>query len=263
MSSNERDLRVAITAGAGGIGRVVAEDLLESGARVAICDLDAAETSSFGQSSERLLAITADVSREEDVDRFVAEVDDRFGGLDVLVNNAGISGPVGPVESIDLAGWQATLNVNLTGAFLTTRRVVPLLRRNPEGGSIINVASTSSLFGTPLRSAYSASKWGLIGLTRTWAMELGRDGIRVNAICPGSVEGGRIEDVIRREAEHRGVSEEAVRNAYLEQTSMRTFVTSEEVAGLVRYLTSPIAGRISGQVIGIDGHTESLGRIRL
>jgi NAD(P)-dependent dehydrogenase (short-subunit alcohol dehydrogenase family) len=263
MSPNEEDVRVAITAGAGGIGRAVAEDLLASGARVAICDIDEAETLSFGRRFENLVAITADVSKEEEVDRFVDVIEDRFGGLDVLVNNAGISGPVGPVEEIDLAGWQSTLDVNLTGAFLTTRRAVPLLRRNPEGGSIINIASTSSLFGTPLRSAYSASKWGLVGLTRTWAMELGRDKIRVNAICPGSVEGPRIEGVIRREAEHRGLSEEAVRSAYLDQTSMRTFVTSEEVAGLVRYLTSPIAARISGQVIGIDGHTESLGQIRL
>ena len=262
MSSSEEDLRIAITAGAGGIGRTLAETFLGGGARVAICDIDEAAASSFDSSSERLLAITADVSREEEVDRFVAAIEDRFGGLDVLVNNAGIAGPVGPVEETDLGGWQATLDVNLTGTFLMTRRAVPLLRRNPEGGSIVNIASTSSLFGTPLRSAYSASKWGLIGLTRTWAMELGGDRIRVNAICPGSVEGPRIDDVVRREAERRGVSEESVRSAYLDQTSMRTFVTSEEVAGLVRYLSSPIAGRISGQVIGVDGHTESLSQIR-
>ena len=132
------------------------------------------------------------------------------------------------------------------------------LLKESGGGSIINIGSTSSFMGTPLRSAYTASKWGLIGLTKTWAMEYGKDKIRVNTICPTSVSGERIEGVIERDAEYRKIDPEKIRQAYLDQTSLKTFIDSEEIVGMVVYLLSPLANNISGQMMVIDGHTETL-----
>ena len=151
----------------------------------------------------------------------------------------------------------ATLNVNLNGTFLSAKSAIPLLR-SAGGGSIINIGSTSSFMGTPLRSSYSATKWGLIGLTKTWAMEYGKDNIRINTICPGSVNGERIEQVIEREAKYRSISAEEIKNDYLSQTSMKTFIDAEEIAGMIVYLLSPLARKITGQLLVIDGHTENL-----
>jgi NAD(P)-dependent dehydrogenase (short-subunit alcohol dehydrogenase family) len=147
--------------------------------------------------------------------------------------------------------------VNLSGTFYMTRHAVPLLRKG-GGGAIINISSTAALHGYPLRSAYSASKWAMTGLMKTWAMELGKDGIRVNAVCPTSVEGPRIDAVIEAEAKARGVAAEKVRTAYLRQSSMRTFVSPDEVADTILFLASDAARKISGQSISVDGHTEGL-----
>ena len=138
-----------------------------------------------------------------------------------------------------------------------TRRAVPLLK-SAGGGSIVNVASTAGLMGVPMRSPYAASKWGLVGLTKTWAMELGPDKIRVNAVCPGCVSGPRIEGVIDRDAKKRDVSPEEIRNVYLRQSSMRSFVSPEEIADTIQFLASNKAAHISGQALAIDGHTETL-----
>lgn len=262
MRNEPSTLRVAITAGAGGIGRTVAEKFLAEGASVSICDLDKSAIGAFVSAHPNTGAMTLDVAHEPDVTEFIKTTLEAFGGIDVLVNNAGVSGPVGRVDEIDLADWNRTLEVNLTSAFLCTRQFAPHMRA-AGGGSIVNIASTSALFGTPLRTPYSASKWAMIGLTKTWAMELGPDNIRVNAICPGSVEGARLDEVIKQEARQRGVEPEVVREAYLNQTSLRTFVTAEEVADLVVFLSSPAARKISGQTIGLDGHTEGLSQIRI
>jgi NAD(P)-dependent dehydrogenase (short-subunit alcohol dehydrogenase family) len=179
------------------------------------------------------------------------------GSLDVLVNNAGIAGPTARVEDIEPADWDRTIAVDLNGQFYCARLAVPLLK-GAGGGSIINISSSAAFSGYPLRSPYAASKWAVIGLTKTLAMELGRFGIRVNAICPGSVEGPRIDRVIERDAAARGMTPEAVRNIYLSHTSMHTFVTADEVASLAAFLASDGGAKISGQVIGVDGHTESI-----
>jgi len=138
-----------------------------------------------------------------------------------------------------------------------TRLAVPLLK-TAGGGSIINIASTAGLFGVPLRSPYAASKWGKVGLTKTWAMELGPDNIRVNAVCPGCVSGPRIDAVIERDAAKRNVPTQQIRDVYLRQSSMRTFVSADEIAKAVLFLTSDAGAKISGQAIAIDGHTETL-----
>ena len=187
---------------------------------------------------------------------FFENIKDQFKEIDVLINNAGISGSSAKVEDFDFKDWKNTLKTNLNGTFLSTKLAVPLLKN--KGGSIINMGSTSSFLGTPLRSAYSASKWGLIGLTKTWAMEYGKNNIRVNAICPCSINGERIDNVIEKEANYRKTSPEKIRESYLNQTSLKTFVEPEEVTGMVVYLLSPMAKKISGQMLIIDGHTESL-----
>ena len=133
-----------------------------------------------------------------------------------------------------------------------------VLVNNAGGGSIICIASTAALFGFPLRSPYAACKWAIIGFMKTLAMELGPERIRVNAICPGSVSGPRIDGVIERDAASRGMQPQEIRDLYLRQTSMRTFVEAEDVAEMAFFLASTAGARISGQAIGVDGHTEGL-----
>ena len=184
------------------------------------------------------------------------DVVDCYGRLDVLVNNAGISGPTAEVEDIDPADWDQTIAVNLNGHFYCTRKAIPLLKKSR--GSIISIASTVAFMGCPGRAPYTASKWAIIGLTKTLAMELGPHGIRVNAICPGSVDGDRVEGVIERDAESHGVTAKEIRDVYLRQSSLRTFTKPEDVANMALFLASDLASNISGQAIGVDGHTETL-----
>ena len=196
----------------------------------------------------------ADVSSERQVDVLFEEAAAHLGGLDILVNNAGIAGPAG------LEQWRRAIPVNVDGTFLCCRRAVPELKE-ASGGAIVNLSSTAGLFGYPRRSPYASAKWAIVGLTKTRAMELGPFGIRVNAICPGSVSGDRIERVIEATAASRGVDPEQVRNSYLRQTSMRTFVDSADVASAIVFLCSDAGARISGQALAIDGHTEGFSEI--
>ena len=250
-------VRVAlVTAGASAIGRAIAENLSTAGIAVHICDIDESAISDCLADNPEFTASRADVSRVDQVDQLFAEMARHHSRLDILVNNAGISGPTAAVEDIDPADWDRTIAVDLNGAFYVTRRAVPLLR--PAGGSIVNIASNAALFGVPMRSPYAAAKWGLIGLTKTWAMELGPAGVRVNAICPGSVKGSRIDGVIERDAAQRGVPAQAVREVYLRQSSMRVFAEAGDIAAMVVFLCSDAGKNISGQSIAIDGHTENL-----
>jgi len=250
-------LRVLVTGAATGIGRVTAGLFLEHGARVHICDVDEQALADCARALPAVTQSIADVSKLADVERLFADVRRELGGLDVLVNNAGIAGPTAAVEDIAPADWDRAVAVDLSGQFYCTRRAVLLLKR-AGGGSIVNIASNAALFGFPLRSPYTASKWALIGLTKTWAMELGPHGIRVNALCPGSVSGARIDRVIDRDAKERGMTPDEIRNVYARQSSMRLFVSAEDVASMALFLTSDAGATISGQAIGIDGHTESL-----
>lgn len=250
-------MRMAITAGASGIGLAMAAALSADGAEVHVCDVDPAALADLERSHPQIHGFAADVSQADQVDAFFASVA-RRGDLDVLVNNAGIAGPTARLEDIAEADWRRTLDVDLTGVFLATRRAIPLLRRSGRGGSIVNMASSAGLFGCPLRAPYVASKWAIVGLTKTLAMELGPERIRVNAICPGCVEGPRIRGVIERDAAARGLTAAQVDAEYKSQTSMRTFVDPEDVVAMLRFLISPAGAKISGQALGVDGHTESL-----
>ena len=249
--------RVMITAAASGIGRTVAKTFLENDALVFICDISQER---LGQCQAELPGIEgfpADVSDPVQVDRFFEEAISFLGGLDVLVNNAGIGGPSGPIEEMSPKEWDRTIAVNLNGQFYCLRRAVPLIKER-GGGSIINISSHAGLFGYPFRTPYAASKWAIIGLTKSLAMELGEFGIRVNAICPGSVAGPRMEKIIENDAQVGGVAPEIVREKYLRQTSLRTFIDSQEVADMILYLCSDSGRSVSGQALVVDGHTETL-----
>jgi NAD(P)-dependent dehydrogenase (short-subunit alcohol dehydrogenase family) len=249
--------RVLVTAGGAGIGRAIASAFLAEDARVWICDIDAAALAVTRDAHPQLSTSRTDVADEDAVDAMFAAIEEAFGGLDVLVNNAGIAGPTGPIEALDPADWRRCLAVNLDGAFLCARRAVPLLKA-AGGGSIINISSTAGLMGYPLRTPYASAKWAVIGLTRSLAIELGPYGIRVNAICPGSVEGARMARVIEAEAAARGVSEEVVRQGYVRTASLRSFIPPEHIAAMALFLCSDLGASISGQAIAVDGNTETL-----
>ena len=245
-----------VSAGADGLGRVIARALLAEGAQVHVFDRSAEAVAAFLAENPGASATVADISSPTDVELVFADLKARYGRLDLLVNNAGIAGPVGLVEDNDVGEWDRCISVNLSGMFYVTRLAVPLLKAAGTGACMVNISSTAGLFGCPLRSAYVATKWAIIGLTKTWAMELGPHGIRVNAICPGSINGPRIERVIAADAAERGVDPEVVRQMYYQQVSMRGFVEAEDVASMVVYLASPAGRMICGQALGIDGHTE-------
>ena len=248
---------VLISGGAAGIGRHIAGDFLENGAAVHVCDSSAENIESFLDSHPGASATQADVADAESVDRVFADLEELHGGLNILINNAGIAGPTAAVEDVTVDDWDHCISVNLSGVFYMTRRAVPLLKQR-RGSSIINMSSVAGLFGCPLRTPYAAGKWAMIGLTKTWAMELGPHQIRVNAICPASVAGERIDGVIERDAAERGVSTDEIRDVYQRQSSMRSFVTAQDVTDMVMFLASDRAGRISGQAISVDGNTETL-----
>lgn len=249
--------RVLVTAGASGIGRAIAAEMVAGGARVAVCDNDEGRLDDVQQALPSVVAVRADVADEDEVQSWVHRSLAELGGVDVLVNNAGIAGPSGVVEDLDVAGWRRTLDVNVTGMFLTARLVVPHLKRQ-RSGSIINIASTAGQFGFPYRAPYAASKWAVIGFTKTLAMELGPFGVRVNAICPGSVANERMDRVVALEAAASGRAPEEIRRGFEEQVSLRTFVDPEDVAAMARFLCTPAGARVSGQALAVDGHTETL-----
>jgi NAD(P)-dependent dehydrogenase (short-subunit alcohol dehydrogenase family) len=246
-----------ITAGAAGIGRAIAEAFVSQGRRVHVCDIDQSAIDAFLQANPEASATLADIADVAQVDQVFAELADRHGRLDILVNNAGIAGPTAHIEDIETTDWDQTIAVNLNGQFYCTRRAVPMLKAS-GGGSIINMSSSVAFSGCPMRAPYTAAKWAVIGFTKTLAMELGPDGIRVNAICPGSVEGPRIDAVIERDAQRRGKSAAEIRELYLRQSSLRSFISAEDVANLAVFLASDAGAKISGQALGLDGHTESL-----
>jgi NAD(P)-dependent dehydrogenase (short-subunit alcohol dehydrogenase family) len=225
--------RVVVTAGAQGIGLAIAEAFVAAGAQVHICDVNDDFLASAKQKLPQVSQSRTDVSSESQVDAMFAELAARWGGLDVLVNNAGIAGPTDKVEDTDLAAWDQTIAVNLS--------------------------STAGRLGFPLRTPYSASKFGVIGLTETWAMELGPSNIRVNAILPGIVAGERQERVIAAKAASYGIGHEAMRQRLLAKVSLRSMVTAQDIANQIIFICSPAGAAISGQSLSVCGNVEHLG----
>jgi len=249
--------RVVVTAGGDGIGLEITRAFTEAGAKVLVCDIRPESLERLADSLPEVYSCIADVSRENDVAAMFDLVDQKLGGLDVLVNNAGMAGPTGGVETLSLADWERTLAVNITGQFLCVRQAVPRLRKGREP-SIINLASVAGHLGMPGRAPYSASKWAVVGFTKTLAIELGGDGIRVNAILPGAVDGPRIQAVIAAKAKALDKPVEDVTRAYTSQAALGRMVTSRDVANMVLFAASDLARNVTGQELVVDGLTQVL-----
>lgn len=249
--------RVLITAGASGIGLGLARRFADAGDRVAICDADADALEQVKTQFPDFITGQANVTDEAQMDAFLAEVEGQWGGVDVVCANAGTGGPAGRIEDLDYADWSACVGVNLFGAFLTCRWAARVMRAQGSG-LIVLTSSTAGLFGYPLRSPYAAAKWGIVGLTKTLAMELGPAGVRVNCICPGAVEGDRMERVLANESAATGTPIEELRANYVACTSLKSWVSADDLADMVLFLASPAARKITGQVLAVDGHTESI-----
>ena len=258
MDTSMNGKRVLVTAGAQGIGLAIAETFAGAGAQVHVCDIDEAALADVAKRLPGVTASLTDVADEAQVAAMFADLERRWGTLDVLVNNAGIAGPTAAVEDIALADWNRTLAVNLTGMFLCTRSAVPMLKK-AGGGSIVNLSSVAGRLGFPLRTPYSATKFGVIGLTETWAMELGPSGIRVNAILPGVVAGDRSERVISAKAEALGIDKDAMRDRMVSKVSLRTMVSPYDIANQILFVCSPAGQNISGQSLSVCGNVEHLG----
>ena len=254
-------LRVIITAGAAGIGRVMAESFMVNGGRVVVSDLNAKAVADFNKAHPDHLALQANAGSEDDAEAFMSQALAHLGGLDVLINNAGASGPFSPLEEMDSDGWRLTTAVNLDGTFYHTKRAIPALRKAAaEHGEafIINISSIAGRLAYPNHSPYSATKWGIVGLTQTLSLELGRAGIRVNAIQPGIVAGPRIDNVARSRAKELGISEEEAMAQALHNVGLGRTVTAQDIANMALVLCSPLGHNIAGQAISVCGHVYAI-----
>ena len=257
MDLQMNDARVLITAGASGIGLATARAFLREGARVHVCDVDREALDALASSDPRLTRAVCDVADRSAVARLFEEALRALGGLDVLVNNAGIAGPTAPCEEIDPSEWERTLAINITGQFNCARLAIPHLRRS-KNPSITNLSSAAGRFGFPLRTPYAASKWAVIGFTKSLSIELGADGIRVNAICPGAVSGKRIESVFANKAKARGVSPDVIRAEVLAKSSLGRMISPDDIANAIVFLASPLGSNISGHALPVDADAQAL-----
>ncbi|MDR3441946.1 MAG: SDR family oxidoreductase [Legionella sp.] len=248
--------RVLVTAGASGIGNEIARAFVASGAKVCICDIDVAALDSAAKEIPGLITIVCDISKREDIERMVVAAANALDGLDVLVNNAGISGPTAPIENVDPDAWEKVMQVDLTGTFNVTRLAIPHLKKS-NAGVIINMSSVAGRFGYPNRSPYCTAKWGIIGFTKTLSIELGAYGIRANAILPGAVGGARIERVFEGRALASHQSLEEVKKEAMAVQSIKRLVDPKDIAALAVFLASDAAKSISGQMIPIDNDMQA------
>jgi NAD(P)-dependent dehydrogenase (short-subunit alcohol dehydrogenase family) len=257
MNLNIKNLKVLITAGAGGIGLETARAFAAEGAKVHVCDVDRKALRALGKSDPKITHSTCDVSDRKQVAKLFKEALAALGGLDVLVNNAGIAGPTAKVDEIAPEDWDRCLAVDITGQFNCTRLAVPHLRKS-KNASIVNLSSAAGRLGFPLRTPYAAAKWAVVGFSKSLAAELGPGGIRVNAIQPGIVEGERIRRVFENKAKARGISFQAMKEEALSVVSMRTTVTPQQIADAIVFICSPRGRTISGQAISVCGDTQML-----
>ncbi|MDP4025231.1 SDR family oxidoreductase [Methylobacterium sp. NEAU 140] len=250
-------LRVLVTGGAAGIGARIAEAFDEAGAHVYVCDVDPAAVAALRAAHPSIGAGVANVAERESVDRLVDDAAAALGGLDVLVNNAGIAGPTGSIEDIEPDDWDRTISTNLNSQFYVLRRAVPLLKASPAA-SIVAMSSVAGRLGYPFRTPYASTKWAIAGLVKSLAIELGKDGVRVNAVLPGLVAGPRMDRVIAARAQALGIGFEEMKAAYLAKISLGRMVTESDIAAMILFLCSPAARNITGQSISVDGNVEHL-----
>ena len=257
---NLKNKKIIISAGASGIGWATAKICLSKGAIVYVCDIDIKKLNKIKKhplNKKRLFVYECDASDEYDVENFFDKIKKKTKKIDVLINNVGIAGPTGTIEKLNSEDWERTLKINVISHFYFTKLAIPMLKKN-KGGSIINISSTAGIMGYPLRSPYSASKWGVIGLAKTLAMELGKYEIRVNAVCPGTIKGDRMKKVIKAKAKFMKVPQKTIENDFISMSSLKSWITEEDIGNICAFLISDDANKISGQVIAVDGNTERM-----
>lgn len=250
---------VVISAAADGIGWCIASALLEQGYTVYASDINQEKIDEINKHpliNKRLFIENVNASDPDSVNHYFESLRNKVLDINALINNVGIAGPTGMMEEVSVDDWKNTIDTNLNSHFYFTKDAIPLLKN--KGGSIVNLSSTAGIFGFPLRTPYAASKWAIIGVTKSLAMELGQFNIRVNAICPGSVSGDRIDRVIKAKADSLSIDENQVREDFEGMVSLKTFVDKEDIANMVVFLLSDEASRVSGQVMTVDGNTERM-----
>jgi len=260
LSNSLKNKKIIISAGASGIGRAITKVCLAKGASIYLCDNDSKAINKVKKHSlhnKRIFVSEIDASDEIQVMDFFNKIKKKFKNLDALINNVGIEGPTRPIEKLDSNEWENTMHVNVNSHFYFTKQAIPLLKKS-KTSSIINISSGAGIMGFPLRSPYAASKWAVIGMTKTLAMELGKYNIRVNAICPGTIKGDRMKRVIRDKAKFTKISAKKIESDFVSMASMKSWIKEEDIGNMCAHLISDEATKISGQVIAVDGNAERM-----
>ncbi len=260
MPLSLQNKKIIISAGASGIGWATTKVCLSRGAIVYLCDIDVKSLNKIKKhplANKRLFTYEYDASDEYEVSNFFDQIKKKTKKIDALINNVGVAGPTGTIEKLNSEDWERTLKINVISHFYFTKLSIPMLKKN-KGGSIINLSSGAGIMGFPLRSPYVASKWAVIGVTKTLAMELGKFKIRVNAICPGTIKGSRMVRVIRDKAKFLKVSKKLIEKEFVSMASMNCWIYEEDIGKMCSFLISSDGERISGQTIPVDGNATRL-----
>jgi NAD(P)-dependent dehydrogenase (short-subunit alcohol dehydrogenase family) len=253
-----KNKRIIISAGASGIGWATAKICLARGAYIYLCDIDVKSLNRLNKhplKNKKLFSYLCDASNEYQVSNFFEKIKKKTKKIDALINNVGIAGPTGSIEKLKSKDWENTLHVDVNSHFYFIKKTIPLIKKS-KNGSIINISSTAGILGFPLRSPYAASKWAIIGITKTLAMELGKFNIRVNAICPGTIKGDRMKRVIKDKAKFTNASTKMIEKDFISMSSMKKWILEEDIGKMCSFLISDDSSKVSGQVISVDGHTE-------
>ena len=258
VNQSLKNKRIIISAGASGIGLATTKICLLRGAYVYLCDIDSKSLNKLNKhplKNKRLFSYLCDASNEYQVSDFFEKVKKKTKKIDALINNVGIAGPTGSLEKLKSKDWENTLHVDVNSHFYFTKKAIPLIKKS-KNGSIVNISSTAGILGFPFRSPYAASKWAIIGVTKTLAMELGKFNIRVNAVCPGTIKGDRMKRVIRDKAKFTKKSTKTIEKDFVSMSSMKQWILEEDIGKMCSFLISNDSSKVSGQVISVDGHTE-------
>jgi len=260
LGNSLKNKKIIISAGASGIGWAITKVCAEKGASIYLCDVDPKAINKIKKHrlhNKRIFASETEASDETEVIDFFHKIKKIFRILDALINNVGIAGPTGTIEKLDSSEWENTLHVNVNSHYYFTKQAIPLLKKS-KTSSINNISSGAGIMGFPLRSPYAASKWAVVGMTKTLAMELGKYNIRVNAICPGTIKGDRMKRVIRDKAKFTKISAKKIESDFVSMASMKGWIKEEDIGNMCAHLISDEATKISGQVIAVDGNAERM-----
>tara|TARA_B100001121_G_scaffold156071_1_gene136411 strand:- start:3269 stop:4057 length:789 start_codon:yes stop_codon:yes gene_type:complete len=253
-----KNKKIIISAGASGIGLATAKVCLARGAYVYLCDINKNFINKLKKHplhNKRLFSYYCDASNEPQVKDFFKNIQNKTKKIDALINNVGVAGPTSTLEKIKSKDWENTLHIDINSHFYFTKQAIPLIKKS-KNGSIINISSTAGILGFPLRSPYAASKWAVIGVTKTLAMELGKFNIRVNAVCPGSIKGKRMIKVIKEKAKFTKISKKKIERDFISMSSMKKWILEEDIGKMCAFLISDDSSKVSGQIISVDGNTE-------